>query len=325
MRKKTLRYLVPCMAMALCSIGFTSCSDDDEGGVPSGPSITFGDSFLTGVGRHEFSYDEEGRCYRAYEPSNDDLIIIDYENGLILSGDIGEEMKISFNGKGYITGMSASWDYEEDGEKYSGSGKMTFSYDGNGHLTEENINSKERYSYKGETSSYSMTSKTAYRWENGDLVSGSMRHEETEDGDDNWAADEFTIRYDETLDNIHKQFPFTFYRVMDNYHDSYIHILGMVGMFGIGPAHLPSSYHKEFNEEGQTWDETSGGSVVYTINSDGYIAGERINGAFYGYDYESFGSASNYVMHAAKSMKSMDRDKKRHRVRDMFMRYRDRK
>ena len=69
------------------------------------------------------------------------------------------------------------------------------------------------------------------------------------------------------------------------------------------------------SDNGRTEAELKAAGVEY----------ERINGAFYGYDYESFGSASNYVMHAAKSMKSMDRDKKRHRVRDMFMRYRDRK
>ena len=111
MRKNALRYLVPCMAMALCSISFTSCSDDDEGGVPSGPSITFGGENLMSVDDYIFWYDGNGRCYKVSDGWNDDVVEIDYETGMIRSDDLGTEMNISFNSKGYITSLSASWNH----------------------------------------------------------------------------------------------------------------------------------------------------------------------------------------------------------------------
>ena len=325
MRKKTLRYLVPCMAMALCSISFTSCSDDDEGGIPSGPSITFGGENLMSVDDYIFWYDGNGRCYKVSDGWNDDVVEIDYETGMIRSDDLGTEMNISFNSKGYITSLSASWNLNEDGEKYSGSGKWTFSYNGSGQLTGEKINSKESYSSEYEAYDHSMTLNTTYKWEGGNLMSGSTRMDAKEDGDEYTMTDDFTVSYDETLENPHRQFPRVFYKLFSNgLTDSYLHLFGMVGMFGVGPENLPESYEDVFEEEGYEPEHFSG-TVSYGLNADGYFDWERINGYRYDYEYGMPNVGGGQKKLAPRTRQGMSAGKTGHWVRDMFMRYRDRK
>lgn len=318
MNKKSLRYFVPCLAMALCSVAFTSCSDDDEGSVPTGPTTTFDGKQLVAVGNYTFRYDDRNRC-DGVSYYNDDFIDINYDNSTIYLDDDFDELggyKVKFNGKGYISNISASWNFSEGSDRYNGSGSISFSYNGD-RLVSQEMNSKEEYAYEGERYSYSATGKTTLEWRNGDLVSGSMRYEESEDDYESWMADEFTVTYDETLANPHKQFPYVLYSLLDE--DYYV--FGLVGMVGVGPEHLPASYEGEFSEEGQPWSESYSGNVGYGLNEDGTIDWERLNGSTYRYDYYTAGGNDVYGRSASK-MSSIERSKK---VRDMFMKYRNRK
>ena len=92
-------------------------------------------------------------------------------------------------------------------------------------------------------------------------------------------------------------------------------------MLGVGPEHLPASYEGEFSEEGQPWSESYSGNVSYGLNEDGTIDWERLNGSTYRYDYYTAGGNDVYGRSASK-MSSIEQAKK---VRNMFMKYRNRK
>ena len=146
-----------------------------------------------------------------------------------------------------------------------------------------------------------------------------------EDGDEYTMTDDFTVSYDETLENPHRQFPRVFYKLFSNgLTDSYLHLFGMVGMFGVGPENLPESYEDVFEEEGYEPEHFSG-TVSYGLNADGYFDWERINGYRYDYEYGMPNVGGGQKKLAPGTRQGMSAGKTGHWVRDMFMRYRDRK
>ena len=168
------------MAFALCSVAFTSCGDDDEGGpTPQGPTTTFAGKLPTQVGSYTFHYDDNGRCTRV-SSSYSDVLEIDYKRNIIMTDGEDDYMNITFNSKGYITKMSGSWNYSEGGEYEKGSGTVTFKYDGDGHLTTYSGTSKESYSFDGEKYSYTGYGNVSCTWRGGNLVSAEYTYEETE-------------------------------------------------------------------------------------------------------------------------------------------------
>ena len=73
------------MAFALCSVAFTSCGDDDEGGpTPQGPTTTFAGKLPTQVGSYTFHYDDNGRCTRV-SSSYGNVLEIDYKRNIIMT------------------------------------------------------------------------------------------------------------------------------------------------------------------------------------------------------------------------------------------------
>ncbi|WP_288979911.1 hypothetical protein, partial [uncultured Parvimonas sp.] len=94
-----------------------------------------------------------------------------------------EEAKVSFNSDGYVTGISASWNYNEDGYSYKGSGKISFSYNGNGQLVSYIESSSESGKEDGESFSSQGSYKATYTWKDGNLIKVVTKEESTEDGE----------------------------------------------------------------------------------------------------------------------------------------------
>ena len=65
--------------------------------------------------------------------------------------------------------------------------------------------------------------------------------------------------------------------------------------------------------------------MSYGLNADGYVDWERINGYRYDYEYGTPNVGGGQKKLAPKTRQGMSAGKTGHWVRNMFMRYRDRK
>ena len=159
---------------------FSACNDDDDDKIPQGPAITYAGKLPSRIGDYTFVYDDNNRCTQVKKNS---YVYgeIDYDKGVVIMDD--EEAKVSFNSDGYVTGISASWNYNEDGYSYKGSGKISFSYSGNGQLVSYIESSSESGKEDGESFSSQGSYKATYTWKDGNLIKVVTKEESTEDGE----------------------------------------------------------------------------------------------------------------------------------------------
>lgn len=223
-------------AFALCAAmvpAVTSCGgDDDEPGFGGGGIILDG-TRLTSINNALIQYDSEGRVSRF--GSRSDYGEIDYHNGIIRLSDDDEygEMRIRFNGAGYIAQLSQDWDYIDDDERWQGSGRATFSYDGEGHLVTVDVSSSESYRdlEDGESGKYTEEYTVDLSWRNGNLMTITQRGEENEDGDRERWEEVYNLTYN-LQENLYLQPTVSqFESILD---ESDYTILACAGMFGIG-------------------------------------------------------------------------------------------
>lgn len=285
-------------ALALCAVlvpALSSCGGDDDDDEPgNGGVIVMDGTRLTSVSNYRISYDADGRLKRISSPftGNGNLLEIDYADGTITLDDGEDEMEymdVKFNGNGYISRLSSSWDYTEndggDRYRYTGDGRMTFSYNGDGNLvkidcemteTEKDLddNSTERF-----TERYTIS----YDWRNGNLVRAVEEGREIEDGDDDDWTDTYTLEYG-NLPNTFLQTPATIAYI--GFDESAMQLLAMAGLFGNGPEMLPSEMTDDEDGYTDTW------RIVFSLNSNGSIAEERNGYRGYTYGYSNITRAA---------------------------------
>lgn len=314
---KRLKFIgMAAFAVALCG-GFSSCSDDDDdngGSVPTGPTATFSGKLLSQIGRYTFSYDENGRCVEVSHPSGDDgASEIDYSTGTITT-DYGDTYNVTFNGKGYITSLYGAWDYIEDGESSSGSGRISFSYDGNGHLIGVTSSGSSTEVYEGERYSYSESGKAVLTWQDGNLIKTEQTVTENDGGEKITEVVRSSFEYGNQAN------PTGQYCVAleNNFLDLELSVYSHIGLFGVGPAYFPTSYSYYENYDGE--EHTDNGNCSYTLNSDGTINRETVGGINYNYSYITFGTSAAKVAYTKQTRSAGSQNvavgKK---VREMFM------
>ncbi len=278
-------------ALALCITMIptvTSCGDDDGNEPGMGGSTIIEENTgtrLTSVGNVLIKYDSEGRVSRF--GNDDEYGEIDYKDGVIYMSDFSDEggdIKVKFNGSGYIASLSQDWEYTYDGEWSKGSGKVSFSYDGDGHLEKVSMSSSEKYKDEeyGESGEYSEETTVELKWRNGNLVQILQNGTESEKSDDggydkdDWIED-YAFDYS-MMDNLFLQMTLSqFDNVLD---ESGFSVLACAGFFGVGSKTLPSRI-VETDEDGYT--RTS--NLSFTLNPNGTIASETENGYTYNYGY----------------------------------------
>lgn len=289
MNKKFIFSIVPGIALALCSIAFSSCGDDEEensgGSNPGGPSVTFSDKLLTQAGQYIFHYDEKKRCnvvetYDYYDGPFKE-VEIDYSDNSVYFDSEGMGMKVAFNQKGYITKLSGSWNENEEGEVSSGSLSISFTYDKSNHITSTTLTSDEKEIYEGIEFKYSGTGKSTYTWSNDNLVNITTKYVDYENGEKSETIDKYDITYNEGMENKTRQIPVVLSYYLIDYDISSVAI---VGLFGVGPKNLPEIIINEYTEDGESYEpyETN---VSYELNSDGTIKSENIDGEIQDYAY----------------------------------------
>ena len=178
---------------------FSACNDDDDDKIPQGPAITYAGKLPSRIGDYTFVYDDNNRCTQV---KNNSYVYgeIDYDKGVVIMDD--EEAKVSFNSDGYVTGISASWNYNEDGYSYKGSGKISFSYNGNGQLVSYTESSSESGKEDGESFSSQGSYKATYTWKDGNLIKVVTKEESTEDGEKYEKEKTFYVRTENLEDQI---------------------------------------------------------------------------------------------------------------------------
>lgn len=329
MRKFVFRFFTMAM-IAISGVPFTSCSDDDnnENGSASSvnnPLVSEGGLLLTSISEQRGSsydmdtyyiyYDAKLRPYK-YSSNYEDLLIIDYDNSKMDMPDWSgaSNLSLSFNSKGYITKVKGSWSYSEDGENFSGSLEWSASYDKNGHLTEMTTNEEEKsdeYNDKG-------TSKATLSWSDGNLVSYKSESKWfDEDGKlDESGSSTVTFTYGTQL-NKYKQYP-----AVISFDDE--GGLFNMGLFGLGPNMLPTSYKEVYVEEynGQNHEYSYNSNSTFTLNDNGSIATEIWSGdngtAKYVFGYSDAKSVAKGITRSGAAASTMSATDKAKRIRDFM-------
>lgn len=294
--KKTLRTIG---ALALCAVlvpALGSCGGDDDDDEPGGGGVIELDGTrLTFYNNLTLNYDSEGRFKSVTLPYNQStkLLEIDYSRGsiILLEGtEYMDEMEVRFNGRGYISRLSSSWDYTENdgGDRYHsvGSGEMTFDYNGDGNLTSIECRSSETEKDldDGSVERFDEHYTIDYEWRDGNLVRALKEGVESESGDPDyhWSMP-YTFKYGNQR-NVFLQTPGSIAYV--GFDDSVIQILAAVGLFGNGPEMLPTRFTE--TEDG----EMESHNISFTLNSNGTIAYEDNGEYTYTYGYSDITRAA---------------------------------
>ena len=293
--KKTFRIVGASLLCALVPAMVSCGGDDDE---PNGPSATPGGInngtpeveglYLTSINNIDINYDSNGRV-SGFNDSYD-KVTIDYSKGVINFSEDGEdiEMKVKFNGNGYISSLSESWEYRDEDEYAKGNGSASASYDKDGHLTKISSKSSETYRDEDGNGSYSGEETWTFSWQNGNLVSATYTASEKEDGVTYTENEEFTLKYG----NEQNPFKQVSYGVYEKLLDiSEWSIFGCAGLLGVGTSSLPESMSMTYSPNGSS-TSTHNYTISFTKNSNGTLHTEQIGSESYTYGYKNLGVRS---------------------------------
>ena len=313
--------------MAVCAMTLSACGDDDDdnGGLLL-TSISCQSGSSNYMNTYCINYDAKLRPYKysfEYDDFANDILIIDYDNGKMDIPDPDwdgdgvwpSNLSLSFNSKGYITKVKGSWSYSEDGDFYSGSMEWNASYDKDGHLTEMTTTEEEKSDYydKG-------ISKTTLSWIGGNLVSynsDSKWYDEDGQVDESSSTGIFTYG---TQQNKYKQYP----AIISVY--DYEVVLFKMGLFGLGPNNLPTSYNEVYvgEYEGNKSEYRENYTSTFTLNDNGSIDTEiwtsnRDNyPRKYMYSYSDVNSVSRGITRSVAMTSTMSASDKAKRIRDFM-------
>lgn len=270
------------IALATLAVpAITSCKDDDpnNGDDADKDIVEVAGERVTSIGNINFKYDNKGRVIEVASRNYDDYIEIDYSKGTIEIDD--EEGTIKFDKNGLISEISISYDDDDYGYIYKGSGTLKFSYDSKRLVSiVSSYSEKETDVSSGETENWNGTEKCNYTWNNGNLVKAEGSYEDYLEGELEYSNSySFTVSYGETA-NKYKQFPYLLaYEIVDF---EGLEPLVAIGLLGEGPAYLPETVSEgNYNT-----------TLSFTLNENGSIASESGDGSTYAYTYSNISTKS---------------------------------
>ena len=313
--------------MAVCAMTLSACGDDDDdnGGLLL-TSISCQSGSSNYMNTYCINYDAKLRPYKysfEYDDFANDILIIDYDNGKMDIPDPDwdgdgvwpSNLSLSFNSKGYITKVKGSWSYAY-ADNYAGSLEWNASYDKDGHLTEMTTTEEEKSDYydKG-------ISKTTLSWIGGNLVSYNSESKWYDEDGQVVESDSSTgIFTYGTQQNKYKQYP----AIISVY--DYEVVLFKMGLFGLGPNNLPTSYNGVYVVEyrGNKSEYRENYTSTFTLNDNGSIdteiwASDRDNyPRKYMYSYSDVNSVSRGITRSVAMTSTMSASDKAKRIRDFM-------
>lgn len=262
---------------AVCAFGAVSCGDDgdddDAGGGGSAAGNTESGVIQTPTGekkrvakagQYSYSYNSDGTLasffdgdvtYNAtYKPFT---MTGHYKDSYIeqTTSDV-----ISLNGKGYISGLKLSVENIDSEGKDVSSGNVSFSYDGNGHLTHVVAKGSGYRTEEGKKYNYTSKSEYTYTWEGGKLLKMAYNYS------DGYEKESSTVEY--TYGSNAKQ-NVTCQYVPAFIDDDMIAAFFYIGYYGKGPSVLPTSCKVTYKDD--EYSDTENYTCTYTLNSDGTV------------------------------------------------------
>lgn len=242
----------------------TACGDDEPtdgtsgtgGGTPATLPLkvpTFGGNLLTGL------------------QSDHDLLTFNYSNGALMSITTNEHSLIfkdnmyfsqdyqetetlsdfKLNNDGFITSCKYTYTDRDETEvivftnKYSGHNLVSCTWDSKG------VDEGEPYAYN-----YEIT----FTWKNGNITRADVKYTDEEETETGY----YLLTYGNTP-NAHKQYSLLMSAMLDLDGPDF----PQLGLFGDGPAYLPTKVVKEYGD-----DEPVTMNLTYTLNHNGTIASE---------------------------------------------------
>ena len=299
MKKKNLFYfLATVLLSATTMMGLTACGDDDDdnggGGGSSSTSAGVIDAKsglrLKAAGNYTYYYDNDGRLDYikdkygkwsfSYNP-NQISFIEDYQGNTSKE----EVFNVSYNGKGYVSGMSATIEGESDSETWKTTGKATFSYDGSGHLTKFSGTSKEEGYDDGEKYTETWTDDITLTWKNNQLLKVALVEKGSENGVTWRYTETWNFTYNSNYENIFQQWAPSMTPAFDSDIDE---LLAFVGLLGNGPAMLPdgAEYEENWDDDGDTGSDDKSYNFSYAFNNDGSLKTTTIGSKRYNFSYD---------------------------------------
>ena len=292
--------------LALLSVGFVSCSGDDDDFVNPGqgkPSTSAGlldkstGLRITSVGSYSFEYDSKGRLDYVKTSSSRGYRFSYNPNKIYYNDSEKEAFLVGYNDSGYLASMS--YTASESGEELTG--MATLSYDDEGHLVQVNQTYTETENEYGKRYKGTEQSTLTLTWKNGLLTK---------------AIDKWTWKDDEESGTETLTWTFEYSdNAMENYYNKYLQMaqsvlrpididdnfpyIGYIGLFGKGPKYLPSSAQcekkrddRQGNRQSQN-QNTQTYNFDYGFNNDGSINYCSFNGSRQYYTYDHSGGSSH--------------------------------
>lgn len=276
--KKHFYFMSLLLCLAVSGLSVSSCSDDDEEG--GGGAIS---SNLFSI------IDQNGTPHRVTSWGDGDYVCFDYNEKGVLCGidwdgdyyydvtvsgssitlslsysddECKENIKVSLNGKGLITSSTETYNSNGDDDEYNETLITTCSYNNTGQL----VKIEEKYRSdgvdEGEKYTYSSTGTSNITWANGNATKIAFVGNYNDDGEKGTWNEEVTLTYG-TKVNPAKQ---GISDMMEFVVNSDLYLLIPFGLFGTGPANLPS---KVTYKDGDNAPESY--TPSYTLYSNGLI------------------------------------------------------
>lgn len=272
---------------------FTACKDDD--GPSKGSNVNDADkgilnidgARLTAINQFRYQYDNKGRLIEVSD-SYDDVIDIDYDDASIELWE--DDGTIAFNSNGLVTQVSLSWDEKSSDYSDKGSVVMNFKYN-NGYLAsiDGSYSGTEIYYDENVTNNYKSTINYNLTWTEGNLVTFAGSGVETDvEGKYNW-EESYKFSYGQD-DNKFYQFPIRM--AFDVLGETDLDLLAPVGLFGKGPAKLPTSCTESYQDDDDDEPYVNTDYFEFELNNNGSIDEEIVNGYAYSYSYQNSASKS---------------------------------
>lgn len=290
------------LAVALATgMMFTSCSsDDDEDGGGSGKSSA--GQLDDGRGNHElpegyrlasvgndfrYYYDEQGYLESFYADGD----TYDFSTKGISFSDEGVEMKATFNGNGFISKLSGSYETTYDGAKMSATESGSVSYNSNKQITSITGSYKETGSYEGQKYSETENISINFSYSGKRLSKVVWKTNYSSPYGKGSETYTYTFEYNNEYENPYGQW--THYLTYCLPESDFFEALAYVGCFGRATAVLPDVIYEEeedVDEDGTSTDKDTY-HCSYTFNTYGAL--RKADG--YEYKYTTVTPDDNHV------------------------------
>lgn len=288
-------------AVAAVLIGnLTSCGDDDGESIIPSPKITDSKGQtvqVTSFGGIHFAYSEDGKL-KGMSDGNKIYTIEDDKFTINISDEYSANIYLGSDG------LITKIEYTELDPYGKVESTMKYDYNSDRRLESASISYDGSETYHGETSTYNGSGNTKFTWKDGNLAQVEMKMKETAKDDGESYSGSYTANFVYTYGkttNPSKQFPFFMAdrAVGFDVDESYGGLLCVLGLFGYGPAYLPTSCNTTVveEEEGKSKEHTYTYAYSFTQNSNGTLSSETRDGKRYDYGYgstrsEAFGMQS---------------------------------